>query len=262
MSKKCDKDQYYTKKEVARYFSNIIKNKYPTDSFIEPSAGDGAFLFNFENIQGYDIDPKSAGIAEQNFLELTDVVGGCVFIGNPPFGHAGSLAVKFFNHCAKLKAKAICFILPKTFKKYKFQNKLNYNYNLVYEEDLLKNSFVFKGEEYNVPCVFQIWEYTQEKRKLFEDQPNTFFSLCPKQDADLAVRRVGGKAGMVLEGLEYSKSTTYFIKSLDEDLEDMLRSIYPKLKELASNTSGVRSIGVSEIVCELYRIKDEYKRYV
>ena len=256
MSKKCDKDQYYTKKEIAQYFSSIINEMYPDSSFIEPSAGTGSFLINFEDIVGYDIDPKTENIIEQNFLELVDVSSECVFVGNPPFGHAGSLAVKFFNHCAKLKAKAICFILPKTFKKLKFQNKLDINYKLIYQEDLLKNSFIFKDKEYDVPCIFQIWEYTEEKRKLFKEKPNIFFRLCSKQEADLAVRRVGGRAGMLLEGLDYSESSTYFMKKLDTALEDMLNSVYPSLKELASNTSGVRSIGISEIVDELYKIKE------
>lgn len=247
MSKKCKKDQYYTKNEVARHYSQIVINRYGKDNiYVEPSAGTGAFAVNFDNIICYDIEPKFEGCLCSNFMDVV-LSENQIVVGNPPFGFAGSLAVKFFNHAAKYKVKAVCFIFPKSFKKNSLQNRLDLNYNLVYQEDAPKKSFVFDEQEYDVPCVFQIWELGTP-RKFYVPPENTYFDVCNKEVADLAIRRVGGKAGKVLDGLEHNENSTYFIKSKVDNLKEKLDNVYVDLKEVASNTAGVRSISVSEIV--------------
>ena len=40
------------------------------------------------------------------------------------------------------------------------------NYHLIFEMDLPTNSFLINDEETNVPCIFQIWQYKEEKRKI------------------------------------------------------------------------------------------------
>ena len=257
MSKKNEKDQYYTKESIALRLSNKIKELFGEDcSYIEPSAGLGAFSKNFEDILSFDIAPKFEGCNNQDFLKLMDVPSKCIFVGNPPFGFSGNLALKFINHCAALKAKAICFILPRTFEKIFFQNKINLNYKLIYNEHVEKNAFILDGKDYNVPCVFQIWEHSDTQRSKVSCGNNNWFVL-DNDNPDFCVRRVGGKAGKVLEGLDHSPSSTYFIKGLTPNLKDIIMNLYPKLKDEASKTAGVRSLSIEEIVYILNKNKEQ-----
>lgn len=250
MSEKSKLDQYYTNPEYAKYLcENLIKPNAPTGAlFIEPSAGSGAFSmhFNSRDITSYDLEPKFDGCLEQDFLK-TQLVGDFVFIGNPPFGKNSSLAVKFFNHAAK-NAKMICFILPKTFQKMKFKNRLDFNFHLLLEEDCPVNSFLLDGEPYDVPCVFQIWVKKEYKRERFMVGANKWFKQCTPSEADLVVRRVGGRAGQVLAlSTEWNINSTYFLKSLRPDTEACIVSLKDIITEEASKSAGVRSIGLDEL---------------
>jgi hypothetical protein len=253
MSKKSKLDQYYTKSTVAEHFSNLVKGRYGnSQSYVEPSAGSGEFSKHFEDIISFDIEPKFSDCIEQDFLAIKELPENLVYVGNPPFGFCSKLALKFINHCCKLKAKAVCFILPRTFSKKLFQNNINLNYHLVYEENLEKNSFTLHGSDYNVPCVFQIWGYCEEKRKKIEINEKKFFELVAKEKATHAIRRVGGQAGKVLSGLDYSESSTYFVK-MTEEVADRVAEYYPLIKEEAGKTVGVRSITLKEITYILER---------
>lgn len=242
-------DQYYTKMQVAAHFSDIIKKKFGDISYIEPSAGMGAFSKNFSDIKSYDLDPKFADCDFQDFLKLEESLQSCVVVGNPPFGKCGSLAVKFINKSCQLGADAVCFILPKTFKKLKFQNKLNGLLHLDFEEDVEENAFILEGKEYNVPCVFQIWIKKETQRDRFVVGENKWFRQIDNQDScDIIVRRVGGRAGQVLENDKpYSKTSTYFLKSLQPTTKQLIVDNYAQIKLVASNTAGVRSIGLDEL---------------
>jgi hypothetical protein len=45
----------------------------------------------------------------------------------------------------------------------------------------------------------------------------------------------------------YSKSSTYFLKSLQHNTKQILVDCYEEIKNMASNTAGVRSIGLDEL---------------
>ena len=65
--------------------------------------------------------------------------------------------------------------------------------------------------------------------------------------ADFSVRRVGGQAGRVLEGTDYSLSSTYFIRSLINERE-LRRAFYAIDLAVVDHTAGVRSISKRELV--------------
>lgn len=134
------------------------------------------------------------------------------------------------------------FILQKVL----FENKIDLRYSCVYKERVPKNSFILEGKEYDVPCVFQIWEKQQHKRTQIIVYENKYFTLTTKQEAAHAIRRVGGKSGCVLEGLDYSESSTYFVK-MENSVAERLKILYPYIKEMASMTAGVRSITLKEL---------------
>lgn len=244
MSKKNALDQYYTSEQAVDISYELISKYWEGERLLEPSAGDFAFYNNcYDRWLAYDIDPKHPDVIKSDFL-LTDPLEftGCFVVGNPPFGFCGRLAVKFINHCA-ISCGKMCLILPNTFKKELFFDKhLNQYLHLVEVKDLPKNSFVLDGQPYHVPCsVFYIEKRDYERKGL---------SWCSylyetANDDGVFVRRVGGRAGQVVE--TYTPSSTYKLTSDWHDVADLLDKYKDKIREVASYTAGVRSITVDEL---------------
>ena len=69
---------------------------------------------------------KDDSIKKQDFLKFNTDKGNILVIGNPPFGHANDLSLKFINNAAKF-ARTIAFILPKSCQKETFINRLDKN---------------------------------------------------------------------------------------------------------------------------------------
>lgn len=250
-------DQFYTNFEYAKYaysklYTLIDLNTY--DILLEPSAGTGSFysLMNSNKRIGLDLDPKCAGVVQQDFLSWTAPENKKIIaIGNPPFGKNSNLAVKFFQKCADF-CDVIAFILPKTFRKASIINRLNKNFHLIYDEDVPKKSFIFDGVAYDVPCCFQIWKrknIIREKIKRYTfDDVSDWFTLTTSQDADFSIQRVGQKAGIIrTENFRhYSNLSHYYIKVLNPKvLEIFLLVDFEKIKY---NTAGNPSISPSELI--------------
>jgi hypothetical protein len=174
-----------------------------------------------------------------------------VIVGNPPFGMNASLAQSIFNHIASFKVKAICFIVPRTFKKASMHNKLDKHYHIVFEQDIVANAFTVEGKDKDVPCVFQIWEYKNKKRTIIEKQDCIYFEFTTREEADLAIRRAGGKAGQLLIGVDHSETSTYFIKSKHPMLSKAIMLID---LSVVDNTAGVKSISKNELCEEVNKV--------
>lgn len=237
-------DKYYTKQYLADYLSNLILEKFGDVEYIEPCAGSGAFLKVLPNIVGYDIKPECSDVIKEDVFNLKTSKGS-VIVGNPPFGTNGSLALKILNHFMTQEVKAVAFILPRTFKKESMKNKVNLKYDLSYEIDLPLDSFEVDGKSVSVPCVFQIWVKCKKDRKLPKQEGSSIIEFTTKDKADIAVRRAGGKAGQILEGLNHTESSTYFIKLLHKDALLCIKLIDTKVAE---DTAGVKSISKQEII--------------
>ena len=257
-------DEYYTNPMIAEQLVEKtikfldIRGVY-NPVFVEPSAGEGAFS-GYLDLRGnmclaYDINPKGEYaelmVTKRDFLTegMTTLPEHIyVAIGNPPFGFACSKAVQFFNKCAEY-CDFIAFILPKTFYKPSIQQKLNPYFHLEYSEVLPNNSFILNGEPHSVPCVFQIWQRQEEMRVSRKSDLKEFLHCVTKDRADFAMRRVGGRAGQILDGLDYNENTTYFFKEAKAGVLDMLKRI--DFSGLVSNTAGVKSLSKAELADSL-----------
>jgi predicted RNA methylase len=170
-----DLEQYFTQPTLAdrllKKTIDVLNLDIKKDIFIEPSAGDGSFSdkiieLGIENHKFYDIEPMKEGIIKQDFFLLSEEFKDSVFIGNPPFGYKGKLAVQFINHSFKLGAKYVAFILPITFSRYSAQRNINKNAALIYEEELMEESIyknIKKKKDYDIKTIFQIWELNSTK---------------------------------------------------------------------------------------------------
>lgn len=255
-------DKFYTKPEIAQWCINKIDTK-EYSLIIEPSAGNGAFSNQIENILAFDLHPENPTIKKQNWFDFNTerAQNKILVIGNPPFGQQNNLAIKFINHAAKF-ADTIAFILPKSFMKESIQDKINLNFHLTQEYQIPKNSFLLNGEPIDVPCVFQIWEYDSVNKRIIVPAPvpKAFKFVKKKDNPDLYFQRIGGKTGQVgADWVNRSEQSNYFIKiepgfSKKEIIEATQNLQFPS----RYNTVGPRSLSKKEFLVQL---KKEYPKF-
>lgn len=260
-------DKFYTKPNIVNNFNNLIKSKLKIDKkndlIIEPSAGEGAFINIIKNLCDnylfYDIKPENEEIEKQDYLTLDyklylNKYNKIHIIGNPPFGRQSSLALKFIKVSSNF-CNSVSFILPKSFKKDSFKNKIPLYFHLIYEEDITeKNAFLLNNEQYNVPCIYQIWEKKETKRIIKEKEKiKKGYKFVKKEDnPTISFRRVGVNAGNISKDYnDKSKQSHYFIEIEDDLFNDELFEKLEKLKFNASeNTVGPKSISKPELIKE------------
>jgi hypothetical protein len=176
-------------------------------------------------------------------------------IGNPPFGKLGSMASAFIKHSATF-ADTIAFILPKSFKKPSFQKRVPKTFHLVKEVDVPVESFLFEGEDYGVPCVFQIWKNKYKERPKVKVIIPEGFEYSTKEDCSFAFRRVGVNAGAVFTDVESrAPPSHYFIKIPSGVDLDLLISELSKVSWVnASDTVGPKSISKQDVNSALNKL--------
>lgn len=249
-------DKFYTKPSVA---ANLIEriNASSYDLVIEPSAGSGAFSLQIPNCLAFDLEPEHSSILKKDWFSYEEKRSEnrkILVIGNPPFGQQNNLAVQFINHAANF-ADTIAFILPLSFQKESIQRRLNKNLHLVENFILPKNSFLLDGQDYNVPSVFQVWNWQPQLREVSAIPKLIGFEWVKKDNnPDLFIQRVGGKAGTFGDNWKTrNEQSNYFIKAKNSSLEDIILEL-EKLKFQARDLSvGPRSISKKEILDELYQ---------
>ena len=261
-------DKYYTSESAVKTCIDVIQNKVvitDDDLCIEPSAGNGSFINAikslFKNYKFYDLEPENSEIIQQDYLELdfntfNTQYSNIHIIGNPPFGRQSSLAIKFIKKSVKY-CNSISFILPKSFKKDSLKKHFPLNFHLEHECDLPPKSFLVDTEEYDVPCVFQIWIKKEDKRivpkKLI---PSKFKFVKKEEEHDISFRRVGIYAGKIDKNTESNSiQSHYFIKFNDDVLTDELFNKLKKIHyESKDNTVAAKSISKQELIKEFNNI--------
>jgi hypothetical protein len=260
-NRKNTKDQYYTKEGVARKCVDTLLGKYSGLAYqwIEPSAGNGVFLrclpSTFDK-KGIDLDPKDPVIERGNFLTWVPVDHKKrIFFGNPPFGRQSSLAKAFIQHAAKY-ADIIAFILPRSFVKPSMSRAFPLDFHCVHSVELGKNAFEVNAVEYDVPCVFQIWEKRSMNRVVESAEEEKGFKYVKAgQPYHIACKRVGGRAGQCSFAGDFNSSFHYFLK-LDERYIPHIATIIGEVNShtFPTNTVGPRSLSKGEINLVLNRI--------
>ena len=150
---KIENDKYYTPVYLAKYCIDktfeIIGKENITD-IIEPSAGNGSFSNQLE-CTAYDLYPEGDNIIKQDYLKLDlPYKKGRLIIGNPPYGTANNLLVKFYKQAIK-QGDYISFILPISQLN---NNQQMYEFDLIYSEDLGKQIY----SNIKLHCCFNIYK--------------------------------------------------------------------------------------------------------
>ena len=297
------KDQFYTSPHVAKKCIQILISVLhdaalhspapvlPLSSYlwVEPSAGNGAFLNNIPETYdkiGIDIEPvpgADANILKQDFLTWVPPAQKTktnqkpvIIFGNPPFGRQSSLAKAFIAHSCKIASTStIALILPRSFVKPSMSCAFESHFHCIHSSDVERNAFVLGGSgggggdtAYNVPCVFQIWQKRSAPRIVPEKITEKGFQYVKETDPrDIVIRRVGVYAGRCFDGggdvnsaTEYNKQTHYFIK-LDEQFvaAQHVKQIVDNINAhvFPTNTTGPRSLSKPEINIVLNEVLNE-----
>ena len=164
-------DQYFTHPQISKMCWSAVESLFDLDSYdtiLEPSAGDGSFLnlMPEDKRVGVDLVKQHPEVVESDFFKwypdsyqplLLETNKKIITVGNPPFGRNSNLAIQFFNHAA-LFSDVICFIIPRTWRKWSVQSKLNSDFGLYFDATLPYQSFYVAGKPWTrIRCCFQIW---------------------------------------------------------------------------------------------------------
>jgi len=264
-------DKFYTVGSVAQHCIDVVGTRWPWaswDCVIEPSAGNGSFLFRLPTARriGIDIAPEHADILAHDFLCWRPAaLGRILVIGNPPFGRVSSLAIKFFNHAATF-ASVIAFIIPRTFRRVSVQNKLCLDFHLLADIDIPMNPCAFEPPM-AAKCCFQIWTKGEgggvgralvtlptvhEDWDFLDFGPvDVLGQPTPPTGADFALRAYGGACGEIvsvgLSGLR--PKSWHWIKAKNGVGVEVLIQRFKGLDySVSKNTARQNSIGRGELV--------------
>jgi hypothetical protein len=231
-------DKYYTPKTLVELVIKRTEEVIGLDNiteFIEPSAGDGAFLDDLYSLGkpviAHDIAPERGDIFECDYLELEiDYKEGRCVIGNPPFGSRGNLFKQFYNKSIQI-ADYIVFILP--IKQYK--NKYNlYQFDLIHSEDL--GLYEYSGV--NLHCCLNI--YKRPQSGIFNKKPDYKLkdidiisndirgkNKVDEIKSDIHINR-WGEIGKVLHDYNYKYACTYKIIIKNNKIKDRVINVLNK----------------------------------
>ena len=174
MKRTVELERFYTSRPLAARCMATVEARFPVASFdlvLEPSAGDGVFLelLPAKSRLGLDLHPGAHGIVRADFLSWTppDPDADILTIGNPPFGQRGRLAVAFLNRSCQF-SRVVAFILPRSFRKDTFLNRVDRRFHLVHQEDCDEFRRPPDDEPFRIKAVFQVWERRQQPRDLVQ----------------------------------------------------------------------------------------------
>ena len=213
------KEQFYTPPEIADQVMRNVKKRIGDLSgriLLEPAGGTGAFIdaakaHGLTKVVSYDIEPHHKKIELGDFLAQEINQSGLLTITNPPFGRNNSLSIPFFNKAAEV-SDLIVFIVPRSWRKWSVQNRLNQNFHLVRDDDLTINYVDVNGRDAHAKdrlrtCV-QYWERRDTLRPLVKVQDMGVIERTTPELADAAMTLFGYNCGQLSTDFERRKITT------------------------------------------------------
>ncbi|MFM1957711.1 MAG: hypothetical protein RI929_74 [Actinomycetota bacterium] len=248
-------EQYYTPKDLALKLSaELIAITGSNRSFLEPAGGNGSFIAALESlgaqdIQAVDLYPKHPKVKGANFLEHTPSGQDLVTISNPPFGRNNSLSIPFFNHAAN-HSEYIAFLVPRSWRKWSVQNRLDRRFHLISDQDVAVNYVTDSGERIGVNndlrTCFQIWQRQKTLRPIIKVADQGLIQKCKPEQADIAVRVFGFGCGKVYRDFPRVANTTLmFLTVLDARVFEVIEGL--DYERFTLNTSYTRALALPEL---------------
>ena len=251
------KEQFYTPKPLARELVAQIENvlgPLTGKIVLEPAGGTGAFIEavierGVERVVSFDIEPLHELVTEGSFLDQQILDRNIITISNPPFGRNNSLSIPFFNHAAD-SSDAICFIVPRSWRKWSVTNRLDLRFELVLDINLdidyVDASDEALSNKSHLATCFQIWKKTGKSRKPVKVVDKGIIEKVTPDHADVSLTIFGYGCGKVKTEFEKVPNTTQmFLKLHHPQALQALESV--DYSRFFKNTAYTEALSLQEI---------------
>jgi predicted RNA methylase len=251
------KEQYYTPADLAEQLIAEVLALVPDladRKILEPAGGTGSFLkaaakVGAKDFLSFDIEPKHDGVKKQNFLQATLSGSNAVTISNPPFGRNNSLSIPFFNKAAD-HSEFICFIVPRSWRKWSVINRLDRRFHLVADHDIQIDYEDESGQKLsvqnNLATCFQIWQRKLDLRPKYSVVDKGLIEKTTAKHADVALTIFGFGCGKVLTEFDRKPNTTKMFLKLHhpQALKALQTANFAKFSK---NTAYTQALSLAEI---------------
>jgi predicted RNA methylase len=251
------KEQYYTPKPLALELVEHIENVLGSlagKTILEPAGGTGAFIDAVQakgvaNVISFDIEPLHELVSVGDFLEQEIKESNLITISNPPFGRNNSLSIPFFNHAAKV-SDAICFIVPRSWRKWSVTNRLDLGFELALDLDIDIDYVDAAGtplsNKNHLATCFQIWKKADAPRSLVRVTDKGIIEKVSPELADVSLTIFGYGCGKVKTQFEPVANTTQmFLKLKHPQALAALESV--DYSRFFKNTAYTEALSLQEI---------------
>lgn len=251
------KEQYYTPVELAENLIAVVQAVVPDLAkrlILEPAGGTGSFLkaaakAGVTEFLSFDIEPKHSSVAEADFLEAELTAADAVTISNPPFGRNNSLSIPFFNKAAN-HSEFICFIVPRSWRKWSVINRLDRRFHLVADHDIQidyeDQAGLKLSEKNSLATCFQIWQRKSTPRPHYSVSDKGIVEKTDSQNADVALTIFGFGCGKVATEFERKpNSTKMFLKLHHPQALQALQTV--DFSKFYKNTAYTQALSLPEI---------------
>ena len=251
------KEQYYTPNDLAEKLISEVLGVVPhlaKRTVIEPAGGTGSFIKAAQSIGvteflSFDIEPKHSLVKKADFLVKKFSAKDAVTISNPPFGRNNSLSIPFFNKAAE-HSEFICFIVPRSWRKWSVINRLDRRFHLIADHDILIDYEDDLGERLSsrtsLSTCFQIWQRKAELRPIIKVKDMGLIAKCGPEEADVALTIFGFGCGKVRTEFERKpNSTVMFLRVIHPEALAALKSV--DFNRFSKNTAYTAALALPEI---------------
>lgn len=251
------KEQFYTPKPLALELVAQIEKVLGSlagKTVLEPAGGTGAFIdavqaIGVAKVISFDIEPLHELVTFGDFLGQEIKENNLITISNPPFGRNNSLSIPFFNHAAKV-SDAICFIVPRSWRKWSVTNRLDLGFALALDLDIDIDYVDAAGtplsDKNHLATCFQIWKKVDAPRALVRVTDKGIIEKVSPELADVSLTIFGYGCGKVKTQFEPVANTTQmFLKLKHPQALAALESV--DYSKFFKNTAYTEALSLQEI---------------
>jgi hypothetical protein len=251
------KEQFYTPIALAHNLvSNVeaVLGSLQGKTVLEPAGGTGSFVEaalskGAKEVISFDIEPLHEKVVLGSFLEQELTQRNLITISNPPFGRNNSLSIPFFNHAARV-SDAICFIVPRSWRKWSVTNRLDLDFELVSDQDIdidyVDSSGELISDKSRLATCFQIWKRTTTPRVPVKITDMVVIQKVSPELADVSMTIFGYGCGSIKEDFERVPNTTQlFLKLNHPQALSALRSV--NFSRFYKSTAYTEALSIQEI---------------
>ena len=251
------KEQFYTPVALAHTLVNDVEKVLGSlqgKTVLEPAGGTGSFVEaalakGAKEVISFDIEPLHEKVLLGSFLDQELTQQNLITISNPPFGRNNSLSIPFFNHAA-VNSDAICFIVPRSWRKWSVTNRLDLNFELISDQDLdidyMDSSGELISDKSRLATCFQIWKQTETPRVPVKITDMGVIQKVSPELADVSMTIFGYGCGSIKEDFERVPNTTQlFLKLNHPQALSALRSV--DFSKFFKSTAYTEALSIQEI---------------